>query len=602
MNKENVQLCDVDMVFADSTAAMEFGYSKGLSKEVQVYTSSPAMLINKGSKPIHQFDHGLTPDVLINLGKATRKFSDSIYECLKSSSEYHVYALTGARIALDVERLVAKAIPLTTEHYDSPVAVIDVDTGNDFHNSILNSPLSLLLSANPQMVHMTVPKEITGSYKEHWNNKASIFNRIRCEDWRSITYRLISIIYTRLGINRRKGNFLVYSLNTLIKETAVELAVKGYGVLPLNRLVPDEGEDSVATEKSLKKMLNPVVNDYIDNLLVKQAGEVIKDYFYEQLEKQINVFINAEKKWASRLDNIPNIKGILSNDVPITLTEALYKVCNQRNIPFYMFQHGTGYELSYDVHFSDCRREICTADNYYCFSIKGEELHNKNQYASGQAISIGLPSDIIRTKYRKNLFPKKKRLAYISTQLLTGNWQYPSENGLNDSDNVNYELELMKNVLSKSSIPVLYKPYPSMRYLDLNPVYEYALSESNIEMDESWMDFRYSIHKESLLMTAKGGSTVSWCLLVDVPLIFLNIPHQTTLMPEVLDKLRTSVFVFDVADDDFHKNLLAFLNKPCNEISLLWKEKAESRRDFIQERFGLTDKKAGERAARQILS
>jgi hypothetical protein len=67
-----------------------------------------------------------------------------------------------------------------------------------------------------------------------------------------------------------------------------------------------------------------------------------------------------------------------------------------------------------------------------------------------------------------------------------------------------------------------------------------------------------------------------------------------------------SVFLFDAGAPDFHDRLLAFLNKPLDEIERLWAEKAEARGRMMKTFMSAfdpveTSRRAGSRAADEVI-
>jgi len=128
---------------------------------------------------------------------------------------------------------------------------------------------------------------------------------------------------------------------------------------------------------------------------------------------------------------------------------------------------------------------------------------------------------------------------------------------------------------------VMYKPYPSLRYADGDPVIDHARRSAGITVYEERGDFRFLAARSRVIVTARAASTLSWCVMSDRPVVFIDIPTQSPLLPDARRLAEKAVFLFDAGDSGFEDEMRRFLSKPIDEIEHLWHERASMRREFV---------------------
>jgi hypothetical protein len=588
----------VEVIFAESRLALEQAWRSGCPRTAEVRTASPALLDDPSLKA-SPLDAAGSGDILRSLGRSCHGLAQALHQELRDDRELSEFALTVVRAIPAFQRILFKAMGLRAEDFVRPVATIDHQFSTPLSDARFNGPMSRLLGANPARASLRVEAEDVPAV---WTHRPGLLARMRFEPVASIAYRLLINLLKRLPLSLSR-TVLIYSENSLVKETATCLALRGYTLRVLSR--PPSRRISLvpAQEERLRALISGRLRRWLQPLVTPAVIETLVEWFAELAIERAERYLGALDGWPHQLDRSAGAQpmAVLAGDLPTPETEALYRCCRDLRVPLYCFQHGTAIELSDATRHADYMDEICAADVYFAFnSVVGQRL-TENAFAVGRAVSVGLPQDLCDVSRSKPGFRHAPPIYYVSCQLFMGNWQYPASIGLSDHENAEFEKALVAEVLARLPHQVLFKPYPSIRYLDPHPVVEFARTSQNVEIYEGWLDLRYLINGARVLIASHGGSTVSWCLLSGKPLVFIDCPDQVPLRPEVQKAFEAAVFVFDAGDPDFHARMLEFLSQPLDRIEELWRGKAAARQALIARWFGDADGHAGRRAADWIV-
>ena len=179
---------------------------------------------------------------------------------------------------------------------------------------------------------------------------------------------------------------------------------------------------------------------------------------------------------------------------------------------------------------------------------------------------------------------KKKSIVYISTGLNKGNYGW-GVNFFSDIDIIYYELELIKKVFIKTDINFLYKMYPEVnsRYLDGNPIKDYLI-KYNINYYNGFTDMRYMIDDFNIFITKGATSTLTWPLLSNKPLIFIN-SLKKPIKSELKNLFNESIFYFEENDPQIYDKLNNLINMELEEINNIYFNKRKNRSFLINQYF-----------------
>ena len=219
----------------------------------------------------------------------------------------------------------------------------------------------------------------------------------------------------------------------------------------------------------------------------------------------------------------------------------------------------------------------------------------------GVAKTVGLPSDLAFVSSRKSGIKTAAPILYVSCQALMGNVTRPIGVGVTDQESVVWETMIVDEVLSKLPHRVLFKPYRSVRYLDGNPIHDAARRKDNVEVFEERIDLRYLLTGPRVLVVNHASSTISWCILSRLPVVYLDSEEQSPLLPEVRQAMQVGTFCFDADAPDFTGRLRIFLSRPIEEIEMAWKDRASATGRLIERFFGSSDGQAGRRGAEAVV-
>lgn len=102
----------------------------------------------------------------------------------------------------------------------------------------------------------------------------------------------------------------------------------------------------------------------------------------------------------------------------------------------------------------------------------------------------------------------------------------------------------------------------------------------NIKL-RSYPDLRFCRTVADLIIIDRATSTIGWVLAANIPLIYLNLSSDP-LTTEVRKEMEKALFVFDIDNDCWDRELRQFLELPYEKILKLWNEKEIHRKHFSE--------------------
>ena len=118
---------------------------------------------------------------------------------------------------------------------------------------------------------------------------------------------------------------------------------------------------------------------------------------------------------------------------------------------------------------------------------------------------------------------------------------------------------------------------------------------------EERLDLRYILSRPRVVIVSHASSTLSWCLLSRLPVVYLHSDEQSLLFDHVREALEGGTFWFDTGAPHFITSLREFLSRPIEDIESEWKEMIPARDRFVERFVGSPDGQGGRRAAAAIL-
>jgi len=586
------------VVLLDSRAALKYARICGLNDHARVYSFSPALSSEPSVIPL---DNMVDAELIRLLFAAFCTAGQRLYEVISGDARWADRALTITRLVPSSELLAYKAALLARAMGDSR-EVIAIEPPLPKEHSFISLWDELLDGFPAYRGVLPIPRECF--YHDGVTNalNADLITRFRFETPESIAYRGVTMFSKFLKPCLRRGDILIPSENSLIKEACWCLARMGYRpvTVPEPRLA--SSRLPVEEEFSLEKLINPVFRE----ALVPEMGEASTEWFLKAFVGRVSRALDQHRRatsyWRRYLEGLDAkyLRAVVTNYNAKPAGEALYDVCSQLNIPHVAAEHGTGIGFSPIFEKTPYAHEIATCDLYLVYNKKEESLLQKNRFRRGVPMSVGLPRDFAFVGRRNSGVNVTAPICYVSCQALMGNVMRPIAGGVTEQESVAWEIGIVTEVLSRLPHKVLFKPYRAVRYVDGNPIHDAARDCDNIEVFEERIDLRYLLGSTRLLIFTHAASTLSWCLLSRRPVVFLDSEKQSPLYPEVREALRQGTFWFDADVPRFTERLREFLSRPFEVIEHEWEERIPARDLFIERFLGNPDGQAGRRAADAI--
>ena len=120
-----------------------------------------------------------------------------------------------------------------------------------------------------------------------------------------------------------------------------------------------------------------------------------------------------------------------------------------------------------------------------------------------------------------------------------------------------------------------YKPYvlENIRYLDQDPTLEFIEKYPNLNLINNKIDARFILSKYRLIITTHASSTLSWALLSEIPIIFINSENIAPLRESLKKEIKEAIFYFDENEFNHKKKLIKFLSQPIAKLEVIYKNK-----------------------------
>jgi hypothetical protein len=598
----NLDLQGIGLALADSRQAIDYAMEQGLPPTADIRTSSPNLILN-GHRDAAVRPEPATAEDISRLDASTLPFSLALYRAMAGSGESEDHGLIAARLAIGFQTLVLKSSALKEKDFRQPIAVLQAATGNDEIDQIYNPPWGDILAGNPNLKIVRFPAGEAMSFKESDEN-ASLVTRLWYEHHSGILYRVMRILFDRVRLVPKKGSVLIQSDNGLLKEAAYHLALRGYGLIGIRPNSLDKPSDAAENNDEILRRLAPIVTRHLQDWVTESAVEPLTKIFLARMNEASNVYRRYLTAWRQTLERSAKSrpKAILAHYPYLPPQVALYRAAKERGLPLITAQHGVSRELNSCLPNARAYYENNAADLFLTFNEKAAEFSDhENEFARGRSVPVGMPMPYWHCGDYRKPRPGSAPIIYVSTTHYMGNKQMVQVGGP-DHLKASFEISLIDEVLNHLPHRVLYKLYPAhhRRYLDGDPVTPVLRKAENIEAFEGNRDLRYIFPDHRVIVTSRGMSTVGFCLMSGIPLVYIVVPHQVTLRDEVRKLFEKSVFLFDGASPTLHQDLRDFLSKPIEEIDRLWATRAEARAELIKKYIAFGGPGAGRRAADEI--
>ena len=608
--KNQIDLSKFKTVFCDDYNALMWAYDNNLSRNAIVKTYSPKIYYSN-LKNIRKMNNEISKTQNIKLIDLYKNYLKETKDILINnfSNELTFYLIQKIFI---FKRVIEKVIDLNIDDLKGEILFIKIigDSGPDTElylddGNILNPPWEQIFKnfKNFTIIEYEVKNFIKN--KDRSKNKTSFIKRIHFAGMDAFLYRIILKFKNFIPKIFFSKNILIASENELLIETSYQMFLKGYlidFIKQPDQFIPtkDLNSEIIKSNKNIiNKMINEINNKHFINFIDKNFINNTKELLILHLAKSMLIYEKKKIYFENILKKI-NKKTIIFSGSSFSGNgngAALLSVSKKFNIPFVVFQHGVGTEIEQFGNGTLLPHESTLSSVYVAFNKASKIIADKYNEPNNNIIS-GISSRHLRIK--KKLKSKKKSIIYISTFLPKGNYNQDSS-FYKDIDTIKIEFELINNVFAKLDCDFLYKTYPqtNMRYMDGDPIID-ELHKHKIKFYDGKIDMRYMIEKYNIFITTDATSTLTWPLLSNKPLIFIN-----SLKKPIDEKLKNifkeSLFYFEEDDSELFKNINNILNMSMDKIFNLYNKKSNKRKDLIKKYFSEYLSNSGSRTSEELL-
>ena len=406
-----------------------------------------------------------------------------------------------------------------------------------------------------------------------------------------------------LPLRKLDNLFLIFREDYLLREVSTHLFKKGVKLEFFKKKKIETKKFDYERFNQIKKAIFPIILKHCRRWVKKDFLVHIVNHYFSKLKQDLDQYYSYSHFFKKYFDQI-NQKILCATSYPVLpIYIALSYQTQKKNIKLISTQHGINREINSFYSEGMPNLENNVADLLFVNNFEGKKISDQSPFAYGQTKVIGVPQQMYSRKKIKPISSFfRKKIFFISTRTSSGNLNML--NGYQtDYERVIEEMDLIKNVLGRLPMTIYYKAYPFKDYyVDRDPVHDEIDKTKNIKLIYTSKDLHHFIDDISLIITSRATSTLSWCILSNIPLIFIDHTKEFRLKKNVRKIFEESLILFDKNKSFFNSNLLNYLHKPYSQIKNDWENKSARRKDLIEKYISSKQAKdAGEIAADFLL-
>ena len=580
-------------VFCDSLEAIRYARRCNLPKTARIFSASPAVLLSgtTGVEP-----EPVSEDTLNDYWYQAGHLASSLFAHWRDAGKDHDQALIAARVSVVVHHQLTRALCLAEADFKEPRLYLAAQTGQLALDHRLEAIWPVLLQGNPDFQRIAVPHEIVPKIG---TAIPSLRQRLVLSGFADIGFRLVERFWRSRSIKNRPVA-LVFHDSEFVKEAAFGLVRHGYALRTMS--AKHTIGESLKLEAIPARLLQPF-DTFLKTHFTPSVMAPALAHFNSVLSRALAEYDVGLQYWERKL---PGLVGTKNSVVLTTVTNAPSAIAAARiaqtlSVPVVGFQHGVTREIAGSHKALTCNFENTATNLFMTFNPEATRISNDTPFNRAQIHTVGMPA-VYRRMQRSSGEDRAHPLLYVSTMLPVGNVNHAS-GGVSDLEKTRREISLVRNVFGQLPHGVKYKPYPARDcYVDGDPVLEAISKEPGITVFDQDIDLRYIAHHHKVIITARATSTVSWCLLTGLPVVFINHPTHAPLREEYRQAFADSLFLFDWDDPDMHQTLRAFLSQPIKDIEQQYAAKKNARQELLDQAISGPKGNAGRRAVDIILA
>lgn len=584
--------------FCDSGVALRALAAQGLNPDCRILTASPFLHAELGLRS--EFLRDRVDAVKLGSMQAIRvELQSRALRAARARPECQAYGEIAAQTVLTSLDFLVLAACLTQSDCEEPRLIIRTVSGDEHADQVFNGPWTTLLAdnGNVRVIECNVPAD--GFNPESWGAPRGWLDRLRVTSWRRLAYRAVSSLGSILPPSGAR-EAVILSENELLQETAYSLAMCGWSLRQM-RLPAKPIELEVGESDGLADVCREALAPYCERWVIGPVRDRLMALIIERLLSAARELKAAAAGLEAALAELPPCRErvLLSNFPAKSTVLGAWHVARHQGLPLFGFQHSISFEICDTQTETFATKDIVCSDRVYAYNEKAAALANTIPQRHGVSVPVGMPGDLRGMKTLSLFRRRLATVAFISTTVYTGYWGRLAYGTRNDAGMLDFELGMIRDVLAGIRHDVLYKRYPALRLLDPDPTTAAAEATPNIKVYSDFVDMRYLLGGCDVLVTARATSTLSWCMMSDKPLVFVDIDDDMRLRDDVRPAFDAGLFLFSTAELGWDTKLRVFLDRPIADIRREWRAKADARSELVRSYFDMGGP-AGARAASDI--
>ena len=407
-------------------------------------------------------------------------------------------------------------------------------------------------------------------------------------------------IFNFLNVFLSKKKIIYYAKKCEpLSETLAWLFFKGYSIKSVNlpTFKKYQKRKNIKLESLLYRDLNKIIYKYLSLLSFSESQinvqkKIIIDHIYMGMDKLYNDIKLYEEHFKKN-----KFKYLLSAGFYGPLANQLFYLCKKYNVHLIGFEHGVTSSINYDtiqyldIHESTtCNTLMVSSEmaqkEFENANSKNIESFNNKVFTMGEAEQKKkvfwhyLQKYILQKRFK--IKSNEKTIVHISGVLYGGNLKNSPSSPIASYCYIR-EKKLLMSVYNHVNNRVLYKPYPAQRLLHQPSYADIFNLSKNIDIVGNF-DFRYMRSIADIIVTDSNYSTLGWCILKNVPLIYLKSSVCYPLASNKLEKLfEEAFFVINIDNQGWEENLKLLLSKSYKDLLSRWNLKKTKRLKLIKD-------------------
>lgn len=417
---------------------------------------------------------------------------------------------------------------------------------------------------------------------------------------------LLSLVYevaSRIGLDRLGHTDLVVgSENEALREALPWLKLFGFRIIRAGKLTSVSSEKGTAVDEALVIAAQDQLAEWsqprIQQVLqfTEDEARALAHGIAEATIKGIVASAHRLPGMRRRIDEVFGRRGrklFLTNGLFGLDGAQMFALLRKRGVTVVDFEHGVTTGLSAHSQKKIAFSEAATSDVLLVCSENAKLAFQEAGRGNSLQIMVTGLSDQTRRLYRPQLqrwlarkalglrSAEKSVVMHVSTWPHSGNMR-PGFGTPLESLVVDLRKVLIEDVYSKLDTPVVFKDYPTRRFIDEPQPQELFEVGGNI-IFPSFEDLRYLRAAADVLVTASPTSTLGWVLGSHKPTIWLASRRINPLLGEAQDALFADALIsVDVDAPGWADELLGVLSMPLSRLQVIWGSKREDRETLLK--------------------